>query len=138
MTEAPHDNEPQGEQEAVGYGRPPLHSRFKPGQSGNPKGRTRGKANVATLLAEVLAQPITVTINGKRKRVSSEKAMLMRLREKALGGDLKALGMLLSLRAIHLADANGNVAHQVLSAEDRAILVSAGLIAPEVTAHDPA
>ncbi|WP_420392377.1 DUF5681 domain-containing protein [Acuticoccus sp.] len=30
---------------AVGYGKPPVHSRFKPGQSGNPKGRAKGSKN---------------------------------------------------------------------------------------------
>jgi hypothetical protein len=26
----------------VGYGKPPLHTRFRKGQSGNPKGRSKG------------------------------------------------------------------------------------------------
>jgi hypothetical protein len=132
------DGEPQGEQDVVGYGRPPRHSRFKSGHSGNAKGRPRGKRNMAKLLDEVLAQRIPVTSNGKRKRVSVESAVLMRLVEKALGGDLKATAMLLGLRAVHLPGTEEGADYRVLLTEDHAILVSAGFIAPEETAHDQA
>ncbi len=138
MTEAPHDNEPQGEQEAVGYGRPPLHSRFKTGQSGNPKGRPRGKRNMASLLDEALAQRISITSNGKRKRVSVENALLMRLVEKALGGDLKAAAMLLGLRDVHLPNVDGATDFQELLAEDSEILASVSLLPPGEAPHDPA
>ena len=42
----------------VGYRRPPPASRFKPGQSGNPKGRQRGAKNFATELADELQEKI--------------------------------------------------------------------------------
>ena len=32
----------------VGFGRPPRHTRFKAGQSGNPKGKAKGAVNLAT------------------------------------------------------------------------------------------
>ena len=127
MTDAAEDNEGPSGQEEVGYGRPPRHSRFQPGQSGNPKGRPKGKRNLASQLNDVLAQSVTITANGKRKRVSSEMAMLLRLRERALGGDLRAAQMLLSLRAAHLPDAEVAVDHRSMSAEDIAILVGSGL-----------
>ena len=38
----------------VGYGKPPLHTRFQKGKSGNPKGRPRGKKNMSTLLSTAL------------------------------------------------------------------------------------
>lgn len=44
----------------VGYGKPPVASRFKPGQSGNPRGRPKNARNVRTLLAAALAQRITI------------------------------------------------------------------------------
>lgn len=131
-------DEPEPGQDVVGYGRPPRHSQFKAGQSGNPKGRPRGKRNMSSLLGDVLAQPVTVTANGKRKRVSSETAMLLRLREKALGGDIRALNMLLSLRAIHIPDAEGNTDHRLMAAEDIAILTSAGLLKFQETSDDGA
>jgi hypothetical protein len=116
------------DQDAVGYGKPPKHSQFKKGQSGNPKGRPRGKRNMSSLVAEVLAQKVTITANGKRKRVSSETALLLRLREKALGGDLRALQIMLSLRSAHIPDAESAADHGLMAAEDIAILASAGLI----------
>jgi hypothetical protein len=137
MTDASNE---QGriDQDAVGYGNPPKHSQFKKGQSGNPKGRPRGKRNMASLVAEVLAQKVTITANGKRKRVSSETALLLRLREKALGGDLKALQILLSLRAAHIHDAESTADNVLMAAEDIAILASAGLIDLPETSNDRA
>ena len=40
----------------VGYGKPPRHTRFPKGQSGNPKGRTKGSLNVATILPRMLLE----------------------------------------------------------------------------------
>lgn len=127
MTDASNE-QGRSDKEAVGYGNPPKHSQFKKGQSGNAKGRPRGKRNMASLVSDVLAQKVTITANGKRKRVSSETALLLRLREKALGGDLRALQILLSLRAAHIPDAEGAADHGLMAAEDMAILASAGLI----------
>jgi hypothetical protein len=39
----------------VGYGRPPLHTRFKPGQSGNPKGRVKGRPSLTHAYRRLLA-----------------------------------------------------------------------------------
>lgn len=81
----------------VGYGRPPQDTRFKKGQSGNPKGRPKGRKDFATDVRDVLAASVTITENGRPKKVSSQRAALMRLREKALKGDGRALEKLLSL-----------------------------------------
>ena len=43
--EIPVDREEVGKAYEVGYKRPPLHTRFKPGQSGNPLGKGRGLAS---------------------------------------------------------------------------------------------
>ena len=48
----------------VGYGRPPLHTRFKPGQSGNPKGRPKGAKNEDTILREIMNRPIDIREGG--------------------------------------------------------------------------
>jgi hypothetical protein len=55
----------------VGYGRPPIHTRFKPGQSGNPAGRPKGAQNFATEIAAELKEAregVPSKANAIRKR----------------------------------------------------------------------
>jgi hypothetical protein len=54
----------------VGYGRPPDATKFKPGQSGNPKGRPKGSKNLATLALKHLQSMVTVRKNGRVRRMS--------------------------------------------------------------------
>ena len=54
----------------VGYGKPPVHSRFKKGKSGNPRGRPKGSTNHRTQLCRVLDEKITVRENGKSRRMT--------------------------------------------------------------------
>ena len=81
----------------VGYGKPPEHSRSKPGQSGNSKGRPKGVRNFKTDVQTTLKAPVKVTREGKQRRLSTQEAALLRLREKALSGDARALDRLLGL-----------------------------------------
>jgi hypothetical protein len=57
----------------VGYGKPPLHTRFQKGRSGNPNGRPRGRKNMSTLLSDALNGSVIVVENGRRKRSLSAK-----------------------------------------------------------------
>lgn len=84
---------------SVGYGRPPEHTRFKPGQSGNPKGRPRGSVNMATMLGRILREKVGTIENGKRKTISKFEAALKQLTNKAASGDLSALRLLSALVA---------------------------------------
>ena len=106
----------------VGYGRPPVHSRFKPGQSGNPRGRKKGTLNFATDLKRTLERQITLTDPGKKPRkVSTQQAALLRLCEKALKGDPRSLDRLLEFaRIFHTGPTTEPT--DVTSADDRAIL----------------
>ena len=40
----------------VGYRRPPRHSRFQPGQSGNPRGRPRGVKSLSVIVRKIVGQ----------------------------------------------------------------------------------
>ncbi len=90
MTDSKKGSAPSRESE-VGYRTPPRGSRFQPGQSGNPKGRPRGSRNFRTDLKSTLSKPVKVNQDGKPCKISTQAAALLRLREKALGGDPRAL-----------------------------------------------
>src|SRR5690606_26810715 len=75
----------------VGYGRPPEATRFKPGQSGNPKGRRKGVKSIGTILEEIIRQLVTVTEGQKKRRLSVLEVALRRLANDAMRGDLKAM-----------------------------------------------
>jgi hypothetical protein len=106
----------------VGYRKPPPASRFKPGQTGNPKGRPKGSRPVGAILQEILRQKIAVTENGKTRRVAAIEVMFRRLANDAMRSDPKALRLLLSL-----VDRYGESPQTTLDlgdilAEDQAIL----------------
>lgn len=88
-----HDEEPGYE---VGYGKPPRHTRFRPGQSGNPRGRPKDAKNLSTLVHEALNEPVVVAENGRRRKVSKRRAIIKQLINRSAQGDLKAMQMLLS------------------------------------------
>jgi Family of unknown function (DUF5681) len=82
---------------SVGKGKPPLHTRFQKGQSGNPRGRCKGSKNVATLFAQVLNERVTVTENGKRRTITKREAILKQLANKAASGDYRAMKLVILL-----------------------------------------
>ena len=79
----------------VGYRRPPLGSRFKKGRSGNPRGRPQGSKNLQAALDDILNQRIVGHVNGRRRRMTIREAILTRLAQIAMGGDLKAAKLVL-------------------------------------------
>jgi hypothetical protein len=82
---------------SVGYGKPPRHTRFKPGQSGNPRGRVKGRKNLATELLEELSERVIVTENGRQKKLSKQTVILKRMVTDAAQGDANARDQLLKL-----------------------------------------
>jgi hypothetical protein len=78
------NNQPNTTEGKVGYKRPPVKSRFRKGQSGNPHGRLKGQRNMGPVLAEVLRQTVTVKQEGKSQRMSKGEALIQMLLSKAL------------------------------------------------------
>ena len=97
MAESRNDEKESAEDYEVGYRKPPKHSRWQKGQSGNPKGREEGLKNLRTDVKTVLSMEVNASAQGVKKTVSTQQAALLRLREQALGGSPKALDRLLSL-----------------------------------------
>jgi uncharacterized protein DUF5681 len=81
----------------VGFGRPPQHSRFAKGQSGNPRGRPSGGKNFTTLLREALNEPVIVTENGGRRKVSKRQAIVIQLVNRSATADFRAIKILLDI-----------------------------------------
>lgn len=84
-------------QYAVGYGRPPKHSQFRKGQSGNPKGRIPQSKGILTMVRQMTTEKVCVRTAHGDKRMPRIQAALLKLQEKAFGGDLRALQQLLQL-----------------------------------------
>ena len=88
----------------VGYRRPPRHSRFVKGQSGNPRGRPAGAKNMKTLLSKALDELVIVTEDGGRRKVSKRQAIATQLVNRSAKADFKAIQILLGM----LRDIEGN------------------------------
>lgn len=80
---------------AVGYGKPPLNSQFKPGQSGNAKGRPRGQKNLKTLIKQAMISQISVREGSNDRRVTKIEGVVLRQIENALkGNDRSAMAVI--------------------------------------------
>src|SRR6266446_5725047 len=97
MAAPPNGQAGNREPYTVGYCRPPLHSRFKPGQSGNPKGRPRQSRNLRTIVKQVLSEDMQIREGGRLRRMSAMEALVRTLRARAFKGDSKALASLIVL-----------------------------------------
>ena len=88
---------PPGDDYEVGYGRPPQHSRFGPGRSGNLKGRPKGSKNLDTLLTAALEEKVVVKEDGRRRTITKREIIIKQLVNKSAGADLQAMRMLLGM-----------------------------------------
>jgi hypothetical protein len=82
----------------IGYGKPPKHTQFKKGQSGNPKGRPKKPKNLPALILKLFGEKIVVKSSGRRHSMTKLEALLVQLINKALSGDMKALREVIRLR----------------------------------------
>jgi hypothetical protein len=105
----------------VGYGKPPTHTQYRPGQSGHP-GRRKGVRNLKTDVKRTLAMPVKVKEGGRTRTRSTQEATLMVLREKALKGNTRALERIVELAFRFNNDEAGQA--EQLPAADQAILAA--------------
>lgn len=83
----------------VGYGRPPTHSRFKPGESGNPNGRPAGRPNAKTTVARVINEKVAVREGQKTRRITKLEAVVQAHAMKAMKGDARSASIVIGLVA---------------------------------------
>ncbi|GEP06686.1 DUF5681 domain-containing protein [Methylobacterium oxalidis] len=121
----PREAKPPGDYE-VGYGKPPRHTRFKPGQSGNPKGRSKGARNVKAILGEELFRSVSIVEGGKRRNVPVFALIVRQSLARAAKGEMRALSALAPYiqRAglMEVEDGPEPVAQLPLSADEQALL----------------
>jgi hypothetical protein len=94
MSRAPINRVPY----AVGKGKPPLGTRWKKGQSGNPRGRPRKLASFYASLRTALEEQVKITEDGVTRRVTAFEALISRLRADSARGSWALLEVLLKLQ----------------------------------------
>ena len=105
--------------EGVGYGKPPRAHQFKPGRSGNPRGRAKGAKNEATILRDLLNRKINVREAGKSRKITVVEAILLRFTEDALKGNTKTAAFLFNRYAAQ--EGEPQMASDI-SSDDRKVL----------------
>jgi len=79
----------------VGYKKPPKHTQFAKGRSGNPTGRPKGSKNLRTVLEETLNQKIQINQGGNSSTVTIMEAIVKRVANDALNGNRSAADLIL-------------------------------------------
>lgn len=106
----------------VGYGKPPAQSRWKKGQSGNPRGRPKASRGLKADLHAELISRMEIQMNGKRISGTKQQLMLKTLTARAAAGDVRAIKALIDLvmQVFGPEDRGGDAKR--LSAQDQQIL----------------
>jgi hypothetical protein len=81
------DPDASGAMYAVGYKRPPRHTRFQPGVSGNPSGRRKGSKNIRTIVEQILGEEISLRDGGVTKKITKAEAIVRALVHGAIKGE---------------------------------------------------
>ncbi len=106
----------------VGYGKPPHHTRFVKGQSGNPRGRPPGAKNMKTLLTKALNELVMVTDHDGRRKVSKREAIVTQLVNRSAKADFKAIQILLGLIRDIESETDPHPSERSLTEADRQII----------------
>ncbi len=110
---------PAADDNDVGYGKPPRANQFKPGESGNPKGRPKGAKSAETILGELLQQKISLNERGRTRRITVLEGILRRIAEDCLKGNIKSAAFLLNrLQAM----SSGETDESGLSEDEQTVL----------------
>ena len=115
---------PDEQDYTIGFQKPPKHTRFAKGKSGNPLGRPKGSHNATTVFDKACRERIRVTINGEVRYFTKYEAALMQLMNKAAAGDLRAMQLVLNWFTWRLHSAEASVPTIPLHERDKFVLAN--------------
>lgn len=106
----------------VGYGKPPKHSRWQKGQSGNPRGPKKGSRGLKKDLHKALEARHSIRINGKVVKGTTQELALYTLATRAASGDIRAIKQLIdvTLQVFGPEDRGGE--RNILAKQDQELL----------------
>jgi Family of unknown function (DUF5681) len=105
----------------IGYGRPPVHTRFKAGNPGNPRGR-RKKKTVGKLIDETMNKRIKIEERGRSRTMTVQELILFSMGRAAMKGDLAAARTLFALKERYQDTDETVLDPSDLEADDRKII----------------
>ena len=93
----------------VGFGKPPRHTQFKPGQSGNAKGRPKKASTFADDIEKELNGTVVVMDNGRQRRITIRQAIVKQHLSKAARGDVKSTALVFVMNKRPHSDPEDNL-----------------------------
>lgn len=108
----------------IGFARPPKSHRFRPGVSGNPKGRPRKAESLPALLRTMMREKVKVRVGDREQAMSTIEVMLRRQVEKVVKGDTRAFNSMMAMLAENAPDLLAEARSRTLASDDLKLLAS--------------
>jgi hypothetical protein len=103
-------SDPSSDDQTPGYGQPPKATRWKKGQSGNPRRRyARKTSNTIETIDGLFIAPVRITVDGETRNLTALEALLLQIWRKEMAGGSRALSVRLKFQEF----ARQNIAPQV-------------------------
>ncbi len=90
MAEEFRDEQLEDKDYDIGYGKPPKHTRFKPGQSGNPRGRPKKTKDIDKLFDQELNRTLRIQEDGQLRTLTKREVIVKGVINAAMKGDHRA------------------------------------------------
>jgi len=115
----------------VGYGKPPVNTRWQKGQCGNPmKKRPVRMPDVADMIDAKFAKKVSLTEKGVKQRLTGFEVILLQLNQHITQGSKRALRILKKYRTY--AQAHLTIIHEVEEESEDAAAAFAELLKPRL------